>query len=337
MSLNITVLGAGGMGTAMAVLLCGNGHSVTLWDRKPALLDEIRKTGANSRYLDGIAVQQEIMLETDDFKALKAADMVVFAVPSQAFPDVFARLANSIEKDAVCVNVAKGIEQKSLKRLSEIAADIRPELKYVLLSGPSHAEEIGLGMPTTVTAASSDIEAAEAVRTAFSNDFFRVYVNEDLLGAELGGALKNVIALACGVSDGLGYADNSKAALMTRGIAEMKRLGLAMGADGNSFAGLTGIGDLIVTCTSMHSRNRRCGIFIGQGLSPTEAIEKVGAVVEGAFAAKAASELAAKYKVDMPITTALERILESRISPADAAKELLAKSSARETEDTETK
>ncbi|WP_331669532.1 NAD(P)H-dependent glycerol-3-phosphate dehydrogenase [Emergencia timonensis] len=225
--------------------------------------------------------------------------------------------------DMVVVNVAKGIEQGTLMRLSEIAYALKPDVKYVVLSGPSHAEEVGKALPTTVAVASKDMELAEYIQDIFMTDRFRVYTNDDVCGVELGGALKNIIALGAGISDGIGFGDNAKAALMTRGITEMCRLGVKLGADIATFSGLTGIGDLIVTCTSMHSRNRRCGIMIGEGIKPSEAVEKVGMVVEGMFTAEAAYELAKRVGVEMPITECIYECINERISAKDAVDMLM--------------
>ena len=314
----ITVVGFGSWGTALAVLLSGNGHEVTVTARNAAQLAEAAAEKENKKYLPGVPLPEALRFEADLEKALEGAEMVLFAVPSQHFRANLKKALPYLPEDAVLVNVAKGIEQKTLKRQSEIAAEVAPAFRYVALSGPSHAEEVGRHLPTTVSSASEDREAAELVQRTFMNDRFRVYTNTDLVGVELGGALKNIMALGAGVSDGLGYGDNAKAALMTRGITEMTRLGVALGAEPETFAGLSGIGDLIVTCTSMHSRNRRCGILIGQGVPPEEAVSRIGMVVEGITTCYAACELAEKAGVEMPITQCIRACLEGELTPLEA-------------------
>jgi glycerol-3-phosphate dehydrogenase (NAD(P)+) len=233
----------------------------------------------------------------------------------------------------VLVNVAKGIEQKSLKRLSEIAFEKIPNAKYVVLSGPSHAEEVGRAMPTTLVSASEELELAEYIQDIFMSDRLRIYTNSDVAGVELGGALKNIIALGAGISDGMGYGDNAKAALMTRGITEIARLGVKLGADLSTFSGLTGIGDLIVTCTSMHSRNRRCGIMIGEGIKPPAAVKKVGMVVEGIYTTEAAYELAKQVGVEMPITEQIYRVINETTDAREAVMSLMTRQRKHETEE----
>jgi glycerol-3-phosphate dehydrogenase (NAD(P)+) len=233
----------------------------------------------------------------------------------------------------VLVNVAKGIEQKTLKRLSEIALEKLPNAKYVVLSGPSHAEEVGRGMPTTLVSASEELEIAEYIQDVFMSDRLRIYTNSDVAGVELGGALKNIIALGAGISDGMGYGDNAKAALMTRGITEIARLGVKLGANLSTFSGLTGIGDLIVTCTSMHSRNRRCGIMIGEGMKPSEAVKKVGMVVEGIYTAEAAYELARQVGVEMPITEQIYHVINETTDAREAVTSLMTRQRKHETEE----
>jgi glycerol-3-phosphate dehydrogenase (NAD(P)+) len=245
--------------------------------------------------------------------SLKDADIVLFSVPAQSFRGVYKEAVTYIKKDAIVVNVAKGIEKGTLLRLSEVAKEIAPDIKYAVLSGPSHAEEVAKMLPTTVAVASDDIGLSTTIQEVFNTDRFRVYTNDDLVGVELGGAIKNVIALGCGISDGLGLGDNAKAALITRGIAEMTRLGVAMGGKPETFAGLSGIGDLVVTCTSMHSRNRRFGILLGQGMPIEDALKKIGMVVEGYTTQEAAFELAQKYNVEMPITFTMHRLFNGEI------------------------
>ena len=260
------------------------------------------------------AAQGQILQQADEAEALDGADFVLFSAPAQHFRNALETALPHIREDAVIINVAKGIERHSLKRMSEIASDVIDLNRYVVLSGPSHAEEVGTRQPTTVAAASINLDMAERVQDLFMSDRFRVYTTEDIVGVELGGALKNIIALGAGISDGMGFGDNAKAALMTRGLAEITRLGLKLGAKPETFAGLTGVGDLIVTCTSMHSRNRRCGIMIGEGMDPDEATEKVGMVVEGMYTTDAAYELAKRVDVEMPITETIYKTIRGEIN-----------------------
>lgn len=256
-------------------------------------------------------------------ECLAGADFAVFAVPAQAFRQVFSDCLPYLGKDTIVVNAAKGIELETLKRLSQTAEELRPGTKYAALSGPSHAEEIEQELPTAVTVCSEDEDTAKRVQDLFMTESFRVYTGSDMAGTEIGGAVKNVIALAAGISDGLGFGDNTKAALMTRGMAEITRLGSSLGAKPETFLGLTGFGDLIVTCTSMHSRNRRCGILLGKGMPADEAVREIGMVVEGAATARAAASLAEKLGVEMPITAAVCAILDGRTTPADAVGALM--------------
>ena len=330
---NICIIGYGSFGTAISILLANKGHSVTATDMNKELLSNCKKERENSRYLPGAKLPEGINYIIDDSDdgrelamALSDADIVVFAVPAQVFRKAFSGVSHLISDDTIIVDVAKGIEIESLMRLSQIAEEEKPGVRYVTLSGPSHAEEVGIGLPTTVAVASLDPDAAKTIQEAFSTDRFRVYTNDDIIGVELGGSLKNIMALGAGISDGLGFGDNAKAALMTRGMAEIKRLGIAMGAKEETFAGLTGVGDLIVTCTSMHSRNRRCGILIGEGKSVPEAIDEVGMVVEGAYTCEAACKLADRLDVDMPITRSIKACLDGVLSPEDAITNLMTRS-----------
>ena len=257
----IGVIGAGSFGTALAMVLAGKGHSVTVWARKKEQIDNIKQTGENSRYLPGVKLPEKIEFTDNLREAAEGRDYLLFAVPAQSFRGVLKDAADFFDHSVPVINVAKGIEKGTLLRLSQVAEEIMPDIRYAALSGPSHAEEVARQLPTTVAVAGKDHDLAMEVQEVFFTDRFRVYTNEDLAGVELGGALKNIIALGAGISDGLGFGDNAKAAMMTRGITEMTRLGLTMGAEMKTFSGLTGIGDLIVTCTSMHSRNRRCGIL----------------------------------------------------------------------------
>lgn len=329
---NIAVLGAGSWGTALAVSLSAKGHEIKIWDVDQDHLKALKKDRENRRYLPGISFSKRINAVDDVEEAISDCDIVVFSAPAQRFRNALTSAIPYLKENMVLVNVAKGIEQKSLKRLSEIALELYPDAGYVVLSGPSHAEEVGKGMPTTVVAASNDLALAEYVQDVFMHERFRVYSNTDVIGVELGGALKNTIALGAGISDGMGFGDNAKAALMTRGIAEIARLGVELGGRGSTFAGLSGIGDLIVTCTSMHSRNRRCGIMIGEGISPSSATEKVGMVVEGMYTTEAAYELSKNHKVDMPITKQIYEVINERINAKDAVIALMTRQKKHESE-----
>lgn len=314
----IGVIGAGSWGTALATVLAGKGHQVSIWDIDETHLDSMQTHRENVDYLPGVPLPENIKIVYTTQEAVSDADVVLFSAPAQHFRSALRSAKEYISDDALIINVAKGIEQKSLERMSEIAAGELDLNRYVVLSGPSHAEEVGRRLPTTVAAASYNLAAAEEIQELFMTDRFRVYTTEDVIGVELGGALKNIIALGAGVSDGMGFGDNAKAALMTRGLAEITRLGLKLGAKAETFAGLTGTGDLIVTCTSMHSRNRRCGIMIGEGMSVEEATKKVGMVVEGMFTTEAAYELAQREGVEMPITEAIYQAIQGTIKAADA-------------------
>ena len=321
----IGVIGAGSWGTALATVVAGKGHQVKIWDINEAHLKSMEEHRENINFLPGVPLNDNIQIAYTTEEALKDADVVLFSAPAQHFRSALSSAKPYIKEDAIIINVAKGIEQKTLERMSEIAEEQLDMDKYVVLSGPSHAEEVGRRLPTTVAAASRNLASAEFVQDLFITDRFRVYTTEDVVGVELGGALKNIIALGAGVSDGMGFGDNAKAALMTRGLAEIMRLGLKLGAKPETFAGLTGTGDLIVTCTSMHSRNRRCGIMIGEGMSPAEATEKVGMVVEGMFTTEAAYQLAQREGVEMPITEAIYRAIQGEIKASDAVEMLMSR------------
>ncbi len=321
--MKISVLGAGSFGTALAQLLAQKGNSVWLWDVDREHLASLEKNRENKKYLPGLVLDKKIQIATDSQQAVEQSEVALFAIPAQHFRAGLEEVAPLLPSDIVLVNVAKGIEQGSLKRMSQIAEELVPHLDYVALSGPSHAEEVALKLATTVAVASKKENTARRIQDLFMTDYFRVYTSHDVTGLELGGALKNIIALGAGISDGVGFGDNAKAALMTRGMVEMTRLGIALGAHEKTFAGLAGMGDLIVTCTSMHSRNRRCGILIGQGKKPEEAAKEIGMVVEGMFTAKAAYELAQKVEVEMPITDAIYRVSRGELSPKEAVKQLM--------------
>lgn len=327
----IFVLGSGGFGTALAVMAHKYGQEVTLWSAFREEIDEIRFYGENKKKLPGVAVGLSIELTTS-LDGLKKADIAIIAVPSFAIRSVAKQIAGYIPPQTVVVNVGKGLEADTLKRFSEVIAEELPHNPVVVLSGPSHAEEIARGVPTTVVASSADRKSAEYVQEHLGNETLRIYVNDDIIGVELGGALKNIIALCAGICDGMGLGDNAKAALMTRGIAEIARLGVAMGAKVETFAGLAGVGDLIVTCTSMHSRNRRAGILIGQGLSADEAADRVGMVVEGISATKAAYQLAKKKGIEMPIVEQLYGIIWEKKDIRDALKNLMGRAQRHESE-----
>ena len=319
----ITVLGSGSWGTALATALAANGYEVRLWGRNAETMADIHNKRENVRYLPGVKLAENIHCYSDAQEALKDSKMAVYVVPAQSFRSTLEATKDYLADDSVIVNCAKGIERGSLMRISEIAAEIRPDLPFAVLSGPSHAEEVGRQMPTTLVAASTDIAVAEKVQDAFMSEFLSVYTNDDVVGVEIGGALKNIIALAAGMSDGMGYGDNAKAALMTRAITEISRLGERLGGSKLTFMGLAGVGDLIVTCTSMHSRNRRCGILIGEGVSPEEATKQIGMVVEGMFTTEAAYAMAQKYQVEMPITDQLYRVIQGELKGTDAEKNLM--------------
>ena len=298
--MKITVLGSGGWGTALSLLLLDNGNDVTLWSFLEKEAETLRATRENPM-LQGVPLPEELKITTD-MGAVSGCELVVMATPSFAVRETARKLAPLLDEGAVVVSVAKGIERDTALCLTQIIEEeLKGKGRVVALSGPSHAEEVGRRVPTGVVAASTDSEAARRVQDVFMSPRFRVYTNEDVTGVELGAALKNVLALCCGISDGMGLGDNTKALLMTRGMTEMARLGAAMGGKKETFAGLSGMGDLIVTCTSMHSRNRRCGILIGQGKGVQEAMKEVGATVEGYFAAFSAHQLAEKMGVEMPI------------------------------------
>lgn len=319
----ISILGAGSWGTALAMALSQKGYNVRLWGRNSFQIDEMNNTRENKRYLPGVLLPALVKVTGDIEEAVKETDIIVLSVSSQSFRSVLKDIRKYISESAILVNTAKGIEKESLLRLSQVAQEEVPENTYVVLSGPSHAEEVSRSMPTTLVASSEKRQAAEAVQDLFMYSNLRVYTNPDVTGVELGGALKNIIALGAGISDGLGFGDNSKAALMTRGMTEISRLGVKLGAKANTFSGLSGIGDLIVTCTSMHSRNRRCGMLIGKGKPAAQAIEEIGMVVEGIYATEAAYDLSAKCGVEMPITEQLYMLLHGRVNAKEAVLNLM--------------
>lgn len=331
--MKIMVLGSGGWGTALAVMLTQSGHDVTLWSFLQEEHEALARDRENRQFLAGVPFPEELRL-TADMQLAADMQLVVMATPSFAVANTAKQLAGIIRPGTIVVNVSKGIDRETGHRLSEVVQDALGELaEVVVLSGPSHAEEVGRGVPTTVVAASKNKRAAETVQDVFMNDRFRVYITPDVIGVELGAALKNVIALCAGMCDGMGLGDNTKAALMTRGLTEMARLGVALGGQSGTFAGLAGVGDLIVTCTSMHSRNRRAGILIGQGTSPEQAVKEIGAVVEGYYATQTGMMLAKRAGIEMPITQAAYDVLYNGKSPVDMMRALMTRGKKSETEE----
>ncbi|MDY4069683.1 MAG: NAD(P)H-dependent glycerol-3-phosphate dehydrogenase [Lachnospiraceae bacterium] len=319
----IGMIGAGSWGMALAVLLHNNGHQVTIWSalkEEVALLIEKRE---NAEKLPGVVLDEEIGITADLEAAVSGKDILVLAVPSPFVRSTAANMKNYVADHQIIVNVAKGIEESTLMTLSQVIEDEIPQADVAVLSGPSHAEEVGRGIPTTIVVGAHFRKTAEYVQNVFMSPVFRVYTSPDVLGIELGAALKNVVALAAGIADGLGYGDNTKAALITRGISEIARLGTAMGGKAETFGGLSGIGDLIVTCASMHSRNRRAGILIGKGYTMEQAMKEVKMVVEGVYSAKAAMALAEKYGVDLPIIEQVNMVLFGGKAPGDAVNDLM--------------
>lgn len=328
----ICVLGAGSWASALSKVLDDNKHEVCIWTRRQEHCDEINNEHTNKRYLKDISLSPSIRATTDIEKALEGAEIVLIGVPSQQVRNICQKIKPYISKDQILVNVAKGIENKTGKRISEICAEELPNNRFCVLSGPSHAEEVAVDMPTTVVVASEDIEVSQMVQDIFMNTYFRVYTNNDLIGVELGGSTKNIIAFGVGILDGLEYGDNSKSALMTRGLTEISRFGVGMGAELSTFSGLAGIGDLIVTCTSMHSRNRRAGILMGQGYSLEETQEKIQMVVEGITATIAVYEKAQELDIEMPITECIYNVIKGNINPKDGLKTLMGRPKKHENE-----
>ena len=331
----IGMIGAGSWGTALAWLLSNNGHQVIVWS---ALEDEIamlRETREQKSKLPGVILQEDVGFTTDLSEAIDHMELLVLAVPSPFTRSTARRMASYVREGQIIVNVAKGIEEGTLMTLSQIIEQEIPQADVAVLSGPSHAEEVGKGLPTTIVAGARTKATAEFIQNIFMSPVFRVYTSPDVTGIELGAALKNVVALAAGIADGLGYGDNTKAALITRGITEIGRLGMAMGGRFETFCGLSGIGDLIVTCASMHSRNRRAGILIGQGCTVQEAMDRVQMVVEGVYSARAAMGLAEKYQVSLPIIEQVNEVLFGGKAPADAVRDLMLRDKKIEITDTE--
>lgn len=319
----VSVIGAGSWGTALSLLLYNNGHEVVLWSIIEDEVNMLREKHEHASKLPGVKLPEDMEITTDLKYSLKDRDLVVLAVPSPFTRSTAHSMSPFVKEGQLIVNVAKGVEENTLMTLSEIIEEEIPQANVAVLSGPSHAEEVGRGVPTTVVAGAKNEETARYIQNTFMNAVFRVYISPDILGIELGGALKNVIALAAGIADGLGHGDNLKAALITRGIAEITRLGLAMGAHAETFHGLSGIGDLIVTCASVHSRNRKAGYLMGQGYSMEEAMAEVKMIVEGVYSAKAAMGLAKKYQVELPIIEQVNKALFENKDPKEALEELM--------------
>ncbi len=319
----VSVLGAGSWGTALAVMLHGNHHQVMLWSALSDEVAQLRKDREQKGKLPGVHIPEDIVITDCLEEAVKDREMLVLAVPSVFVRGTARQLSGLVPEGQLIVCVAKGVEEDTLMTMTDIIEQELPMVDAAVLSGPSHAEEAGKGIPTTCVAGAHTRQTAEHIQNLFMSETFRVYTSPDMLGIELGAALKNVVALAAGIADGLGYGDNTKAALITRGMAEISRLGIAMGGKIETFYGLSGIGDLIVTCASVHSRNRRAGYLIGQGCTMQEAMDQVKMVVEGVYSAKAARELAEKYQVEMPIIEQVNRVLFENKAPGEAVRELM--------------
>ncbi|MCL2034561.1 MAG: NAD(P)-dependent glycerol-3-phosphate dehydrogenase [Oscillospiraceae bacterium] len=328
----ILIMGAGGFGTALAVMAHKTGHQVTMWSPFADEVSRLNNQRENTGLLPGVTIPLEITV-TGSLGCLPLQDLVILATPSYAVRSAANTLSEAnLPKGMPVVCVAKGLEAGTNKTLSDILDEELRQNPSVMLSGPSHAEEVARGVPTSIVAASRNRSAAELVQDMLMNETLRIYISDDVLGVEYGGAVKNVIALAAGILDGLNGGDNTKAALMTRGIAEISRLGVAMGAKAETFAGLSGMGDLIVTCSSNHSRNRRCGILIGQGTKPEQAVKEIGMTVEGYFCTKAAYELSVKYKIDMPIVREIHAVLYQNIPVQQAIRNLMERPKRHESE-----
>lgn len=319
----VGIIGAGSWGTALAVMLDKNGHEVIIWSVIEAEIAMLKEQHEHLDKLPGVKISEKIRFTCDLKEAVEGMDMLVLAVPSPYTRSTAHSMAPFISDGQIIVSVAKGIEEKTLMTLSDLIEDEIKNADVAVLCGPSHAEEVGAGLPTTVVAGAKTRKTAEYVQSVFMNEVFRVYTSPDVLGMELGGALKNVIALAAGMADGLGFGDNTKAALITRGITEIGRLALEMGAKYETLSGLTGIGDLIVTCASKHSRNRRAGMLIGQGYTMQQAMDEVKMVVEGVHSAKAAIALGEKYNVSMPIIEQVNEVLFQDKTAGEAVADLM--------------
>lgn len=324
---NVGIIGAGSWGTALAALLCDNGHQVMVWSIDEQEIRMLQEEREHKLKLPGVKLSERMEFTLDLKTAIEGKDFLVMAVPSPFTRATAKKMSAFVAENQIIVDVAKGIEESTLKTLSQQIEEEIPQADIAVLSGPSHAEEVGRKLPTICVVGAKKKATAMYLQEMFMNQVFRVYTSPDVLGIELGGSLKNVIALAAGIADGLGYGDNTKAALITRGIAEIARLGVKMGGHIQTFSGLTGIGDLIVTCASVHSRNRKAGYLIGQGKSMEEAMEEVQMVVEGVYSAKAARKLAEEYGVSMPIVTEVNEILFEGKNPAEAVQDLMLRES----------
>lgn len=323
----VTVLGAGSWGTALSIVLADNGHQVRLWTHHPEQAKTINQTHKNEKYLDAM-IPKEITAYHHLEEAIHDTDAIVIVVPTKAIREVCKKLNDILKHSPLLIHASKGIEPDTLKRISEIIREEMDQYTYediVVLSGPSHAEEVAKRQPTTVTVSSLNEKNAKRAQDLFINESFRVYTSTDVIGIELGGALKNIIALGAGISDGLGYGDNAKAALLTRGLAEIARLGVSLGANPLTFLGLPGVGDLVVTCTSVHSRNWRAGNLLGKGQSLKEVLDQMGMVVEGVRTTKAAYQLAEKQNVEMPITKGIYEVLFNHKQPKDVVESLMSR------------
>jgi len=321
--MKIAVLGDGGWGTTLSILLYKNKHDVTLWGVFPDYISYIQDNRENTKFLKGIKIPPDLKLTSSIEDASNGAEIIVLAIPSQYIRDVLNKLKPSNTKKAIFVNVAKGIENNTLMRMSEVIGDVLGDVRLVILSGPNIAREVATGIPTTVVASSVDKNLANKTQEVFTTKHFRVYTSDDLIGVELGGSLKNIIAIAAGINDGLGFGTNSKAAILTRGLVEIMRLGVAMGAKKETFSGLSGMGDLVTTCISPYGRNRWFGEEIGKGKKLSEIKKETEMVVEGVTTTKSAYELAKKYKVDMPITEQIYQVLYHGKDPRKAVTELM--------------
>jgi len=319
----VTFIGGGSFGTSLAVMLAKKGLDIKVWDRKQSVVDDINVKRENTKYLPNVTIPDNVKAYLNLDEAIAESEIVVLAVPSHAIRAICKSISSILNENQIIVSIAKGIEEGSLKRLSQVIQEELHSNPVVILSGPSHAEEIAADIPTTVVVSSTKMEYAKVIQDVFMTQNLRVYTNDDIIGVEVGGSVKNIIALAAGVSDGIGYGDNTKAALMTRGMSEIIRIGTKLGGRSDTFSGLTGMGDLIVTCTSMHSRNRRAGILIGKGLSASEAIDEIGMVVEGIKACKAFFHLKEQLGVTMPITDVLYRVLFEGKDPKYGVYELM--------------
>lgn len=322
--MKVTVIGDGGWGTALAMVLDSNGHDVTVWGPFPDALDQIRSNGENQTYLPGVPIPSSIQWTSDHAEAVRDAGLVVLVVPSRFYKPVVESFKPFISKHTLVVSATKGLDEETHERMSEVAEKIL-NCPVAVLSGPSHAEEVARGVPCAVTVAARDHAMAEQIQQYFVNNTFRVYTLDDVIGVELGGALKNVIAVAAGISDGMGYGDNSKAALMTRGIAEITRLGVALGAKPETFIGLSGIGDLMVTCMSQHSRNRGVGERLGKGETLADIMAGMKMVAEGVWNCRAASELAAEHGIPVPITEQVNAVVHENKDPRQAVMDLMSR------------